>query len=128
MARNWIDQIIRDAQAAGAFDDLPGKGKPFADRNKPYDPGWWARNLVKREKINMVPASLQVRAKIEALMSQLDDLESEASVRAATERLNAEIAHMNARVTSGPATSVSRLDPERVIERWRAQRSSESSE
>jgi hypothetical protein len=27
----WIDQQIREAEEAGAFDNLVGKGKPIAD-------------------------------------------------------------------------------------------------
>jgi DnaJ family protein C protein 28 len=35
---NWIDQQIREAQERGAFDDLPGKGKPLDLTPNPYAP------------------------------------------------------------------------------------------
>jgi hypothetical protein len=36
-----IDEQIRKAISEGAFDDLPGKGKPFNFDQNPYeDPGW----------------------------------------------------------------------------------------
>lgn len=33
---SWIDQQIREAQERGAFDDLPGKGKPLDLTPNPY--------------------------------------------------------------------------------------------
>jgi DnaJ family protein C protein 28 len=33
---SWIDQQIREAQERGAFDDLPGKGKPLDLALNPY--------------------------------------------------------------------------------------------
>jgi DnaJ homolog subfamily C member 28 len=33
---NWIDEQIRDAQQRGAFDDLPGKGRPLDLTPNPY--------------------------------------------------------------------------------------------
>lgn len=36
---------------AGEFDDLPGAGKPIPDLDRPYDPEWWARKLIERERL-----------------------------------------------------------------------------
>ncbi len=35
---SWIDQLIREAQAKGQFDNLPGAGKPLPDRRNPFVP------------------------------------------------------------------------------------------
>jgi len=35
----------------GQFDDLPGKGKPIAGLDRPYDPAWWAKKFVERERL-----------------------------------------------------------------------------
>ena len=35
---SWVDQLIREAQARGEFDNLPGKGKPLAERRNPFLP------------------------------------------------------------------------------------------
>lgn len=35
---SWIDQQIREAQARGDFDNLPGKGKPLNLQPNPYAP------------------------------------------------------------------------------------------
>ena len=117
-----IEEMLKQATASGAFDDLPGAGKPFADRSEPYRPDWWARKLVEREQLNIVPPALEIRGRIEKLLASLAQMESESAVLEAVEALNRDIAHTNARVTSGPATAVSRLDPERTLARWREQR------
>ena len=44
-----VERRIREAMAAGEFDDLPGKGKPLTGLDRPYDPDWWARQLLERE-------------------------------------------------------------------------------
>ena len=35
----WVDQQIREAQERGAFDNLPGRGKPVDLTPNPYDQG-----------------------------------------------------------------------------------------
>jgi len=35
---SWIEQQIREAQEAGAFDQLPGAGKPLPNLTGEYDP------------------------------------------------------------------------------------------
>jgi hypothetical protein len=35
----------------GKLDDLPGFGKPIPDIDEPYDPDWWIKKWVKREKL-----------------------------------------------------------------------------
>jgi hypothetical protein len=37
---SWIDQQIREAQEQGAFDSLPGKGKPLDLMPNPYARDW----------------------------------------------------------------------------------------
>jgi len=45
------DNRIRQAMEEGKFDDLPGLGKPIPDIDEPYDPDWWIKKWVKREKL-----------------------------------------------------------------------------
>jgi Domain of unknown function (DUF1992) len=37
---SWIDSQIRVAQEQGAFDNLPGAGKPLPNIDQEYDPLW----------------------------------------------------------------------------------------
>lgn len=41
----WIDRQVREAEERGAFDNLPGAGKPIPDLHKPYDENWWIKRL-----------------------------------------------------------------------------------
>jgi DnaJ homologue, subfamily C, member 28, conserved domain len=38
----WIEAQIRVAREQGAFDNLPGAGKPLPYLGQEYDPDWWA--------------------------------------------------------------------------------------
>src|SRR5437773_12358409 len=59
---SWIEELIRQARAEGAFDDLEGKGKPIPGLDAPYDPDWWVKKLLEREKISVLTPALEVPA------------------------------------------------------------------
>ena len=49
-------QIIAEAKIdaamrSGEFDDLPGFGKPLQYDPLDYDPNWWTRQKIRREKL-----------------------------------------------------------------------------
>ncbi len=54
---SWREELIRLAREEGAFENLPGAGKPLADLGDRYDPDWWVKRLVQREKVSMVLSS-----------------------------------------------------------------------
>jgi DnaJ homologue, subfamily C, member 28, conserved domain len=45
------ERRIRQAMEEGQFDNLPGLGKPIPDIDEPYDPLWWVRKWMRREKL-----------------------------------------------------------------------------
>ncbi len=115
----WIEQQIEKARSEGAFENLPGHGKPPPDLDEVYDPGWWAKKLVRRERISLLPAALGIRRKVERVLEEIWSLSEESLVRGELAELNAEIGKANARVTSGPATRIGLLDVDAIVERWR---------
>jgi hypothetical protein len=117
--KSWIDRQIEKARADGAFENLPGEGKPLTDMEEVYDPGWWAKKLVQREQISMLPPALEIRRNVERAMEDIGTRDDEKQVREKLEALNAEIARANARVTTGPPTQIGPLDIEAIIEAWR---------
>ena len=119
---SFVDQQIREAQQKGEFENLPGEGEPLRDLEEVYDPAWWVKKLVKREKITLLPPALEARRKVERAIDQIFELGNEARVRQRIEELNAEIARLNSRVTTGPATHIGRLDVDSVVERWHRRR------
>ena len=119
----WIEAQIRVAMEQGAFDNLPGAGKPLPNLGQEYDPLWWVKQLVQREQISMLPPSLELRRKVEKELAAIDKLRDEAAVRRRIVALNVEIAKANATVVEGPPTRLGTLDVDQVVARWRQLRS-----
>jgi hypothetical protein len=119
----WIDAQIRVATEAGAFDNLPGAGKPLPNLDQAYDPLWWVKQLVQREQISMLPPSLDLLRKVESELAAIEKLHDEATVRRRVAALNVEIAKVNATVVEGPPTRLGTLDVDQVVARWRRTRS-----
>src|SRR5215470_9627151 len=119
----WIDEQIRIATEAGAFDNLPGAGKPLPNLDQAFDPLWWVKQLVQREQVSMLPPSLELLRKVESELATIAKLPDEATVRRRLAALNVEIAKVNATVVEGPPTRLGTLDVEQVVARWRRTRS-----
>ena len=119
---SWIEAQIRVAQEKGAFDNLPGAGKPLPNILE-YDPLWWVKNLAQREQISLLPPSLELLRKVERELATIEKLPDEAAVRHRVATLNVEIARVNSTVVEGPPTRLGPLDPDQVVERWRRARS-----
>ena len=114
----WIEAQIRVATEKGAFDNLPGAGKPLPNLDEAYDPLWWVKQLVKREGISVLPPSLELLRKVESELAAIEKLDDEATVRGRVDALNIEIAKVNATVVEGPPTRLGTLDIDQVVARW----------
>lgn len=122
--RTWIDQQIEQAQEQGAFDDLPGAGKPIPGRGEPDDGQSWLRNYLRREGVpaqEMLPPPLRLRKETELLAESVHELESEQEVREAVADLNHRVIEFR-RIPVGPPVFVPLADEEAIIARWRAGR------
>lgn len=119
---SWIEAQIRVAQEEGAFDNLPGAGKPLPNILE-YNPLWWVKNLAQREQISLLPPSLELLRKVEKELATIETLPDETAVRRRVAALNVEIARVNATVVEGPPTRLGPLDPDQVVERWQRARS-----
>ena len=119
---SWTEEQIRTAQEQGAFDALPGAGKPLPDLGAAHDPLWWVKKLVQRERLSVLPPALQIKAQVEQELERIWKLEDEPEVRVRVAALNKEIAKVNATTTWGPATAVAQVDVEVIVQRWRERR------
>jgi Domain of unknown function (DUF1992) len=119
----WIEELIHNAREAGEFDDLEGAGKPIPGITDPYDPDWWVKKFLQREKLTVLPPALELLRKVESGLAALWSLRSEADVRARVAALNAEIAKVNSRAAEGPPTRLASLDVDEILSEWRARRS-----
>ena len=124
----WIEAQIRVAREQGAFDNLPGAGKPLPYLGQEYDPDWWVKQLVRREQISILPPSLELLRKVGKELAEIEKLHDEATVRGRVSALNVEISKVNATVVEGPPTRLSTLDVDQVVARWRRTRSANPTE
>ena len=119
---SWIDAQIRVAREAGAFDNLPGAGKPIPNLDQAYDPLWWVKQLIQRERISVLPPALELLRKVETELATIDKLPDEVTVRRRVAALNVEIAKVNATVVEGPSTRLGTLDIDQIVARWQRTR------
>ncbi|MDR0436381.1 MAG: DUF1992 domain-containing protein [Propionibacteriaceae bacterium] len=48
----FVERKVREALEAGAFDGLPGAGKPLRLRHE-RDPDWWLRSKIEDEALDV---------------------------------------------------------------------------
>ena len=118
----WIDRQIRVGMERGAFDDLPGHGKPVPDLDKPRDELWWVRDKVRRENATHVPPAVQVRRELDATLAAIAVAPSEQAVRDLVAGINERVRWVNSRPIAGPPSTVAPLDAEAEVRAWRAGR------
>jgi hypothetical protein len=118
---SWREELIQRAHEEGAFDNLPSAGKPLADLGESYDPDWWVKKLVQREKISMLPPSLELCAGRGRNRADLEAFRRSRCPRA-IRALNAEIARVNARAKA--PTRLAPLEADTIVAEWRAARKS----
>jgi len=118
---SWIDQQISEAEDRGAFDNLPGAGKPLPYRGEDDDGQAWVREWLRREGVSpevMLPAPLQLRIQATRLAGTVQDLGSEEEVRDAVAELNHRIMEWR-KIPVGPPIFVPLVDEETMLSRWR---------
>lgn len=119
---SWIDQLIRESEERGEFDELAGKGKPIAGLDKPHDEMWWVRKKLASEGVSYLPPALELRKDKEDTLSRLASEGSEQAVRELIGELNSRIRTVNRTCIDGPPSNVMPVDVEQAVESWRAMR------
>ena len=119
----WIEAQIRVAMEEGAFDNLPGAGKPLPSGGEEYDDEWWIKGLARREGLAAaLPPALALRREVEDLPQLLARRTSERLVREHLADLNERIAKARRGPVEGPPVTVNPVDVEAVVASWRAAR------
>jgi hypothetical protein len=117
---SWIDQRINEAAERGAFDNLPGAGKPLPRRGDADDGQAWLRDYLRREGVSadeLLPTPLRLRKEIERLTGTVQDLRSEQEVREAVAGLNQRILQWR-RLPEGPPIYLPLVKEETMVARW----------
>jgi hypothetical protein len=117
-----VEQKIRQAQAEGQFDNLPGMGKPLEGLDDPSDELWWIRKKLRRENLSALPPALAIRLEVHQAIQRIQGLGDEAAVRAEIAELNEKIRKANRAATWGPPSSTPMLDVAEVVAWWNARR------
>lgn len=116
---SWIDQQISEAAERGAFDDLPGAGKPLPKHNDHTEA--WLIDWVRREggtTEEMLPTPLKLRKQSARLAETVHELPSEQDVREAVAELNERIMQWR-KLPLGPPIFVPLVDEEKMVASWR---------
>ncbi|MBA2954746.1 DUF1992 domain-containing protein [Nocardioides sp. MAH-18] len=118
----WVDLQVQQAIARGEFDDLPGAGKPIEGLGAEHDPDWWLKKLVERERIAVLPPSVQLRKEDAELDARLDEYAAESQVRAHVEDFNERVIRARYLLPEGPPLVTMPRDVEATVEAWRERR------
>jgi len=121
---SWIDQQINQAADAGAFDNLPGAGKPLPKRDEADAGQAWLRAYLRREGVSteeMLPTPLRLRKESERLAENVPAMRSEQEVREAVTALNQQISHSRRFPLDSPIF-VPLVNEEAMVARWRESR------
>jgi hypothetical protein len=119
---SWVDKQIREADERGAFEDLPGKGRPLPSMDRPYDELWWLKEKMAREGLSALPPSLVLRKEAEDALAAAAAAPSEARVREIIAGVNEKIAAALRTPLEGPPLNLVPYDVETVLGDWRAAR------
>ena len=118
-----VDKQIREAQERGAFDNLPGAGKPL-DLSDSGDPDWWVKRFAAREQLDLagaLPGALGLRKEAAGYPESLVDVRTEAQVREIIEDYNKRVLADRLRPAVGnlPPLIAKTLDVDEMVQRWR---------
>jgi len=116
---SFVDQQIREAQANGEFDDLPGHGKPLPDIDRPRDELWWVRQKLRREKVSFSPPAMALRVEVDEARERIAAAATEDEVRGLVTKINERIRYVNSHTISGPPTTIAPFDVDDVLGKWR---------
>jgi hypothetical protein len=120
----WVERQLREAAERGAFDDLPGAGKPIPDLDKPHDELWWVKQKLRRENFSYLPPTIALRKQVEEALEAAAQAGSEEEVRRIVAGINAKIIEANRKAASGPPLNLAPFDVERLVRDWRDRRGS----
>ncbi|MDO5740071.1 MAG: DUF1992 domain-containing protein [Ornithinimicrobium sp.] len=129
--QSWVDQSIQQAERQGAFDDLPGAGKPLREVDTRTDPDWWIKGLIEREHLDLsgaMPGVMQLRREKAGFPQSLLELPDETAVRVHLMDFNQRVLDDRRRPHAGSQSPpvVGRVDVDQLVQVWRELRASAS--
>ncbi|WP_069860990.1 DnaJ family domain-containing protein [Streptomyces malaysiensis] len=118
----WADRQIREAEERGAFADLPGRGKPLPNLDRPYDDLWWVKEKMARENLSFLPPTLVLRKEAEDALAAVEKTPSERVVRDILAEVNDKIREAIRRPPPGPPLILVPFDIDEIVREWQERR------
>jgi len=119
----FVETAIQIAIRRGAFDDLPGAGKPLEGLGTHHDPDWWIRRKIESENLTgLGPPAILLRNEDRELDTNLDNLSRESDVRDVLEDFNARVIAARRQLQGGPPVVTKTRDVDAEIGAWRERR------
>ena len=123
----YVEMAIQQAIRRGEFDNLPGTGKPLTNLERGYDPDWWIRQKIEREKITgLGPPALTLRSENAKLDARLDQALSEAAVTEILNDFNSRVVSARRQLQGGPPVVTPTRDVAEQLTLWRDRRAARS--
>ncbi|MFB2597849.1 DUF1992 domain-containing protein [Herbiconiux sp. P17] len=119
----FVEIQIAQAMRRGEFDDLPGAGKPLTHLTETYDPNWWIRRKIERERLTgLGPPALTLRTDDAVLDERIDEAGSERAVRELLTDFNRRVVDARRQLLGGPPVITPTRDIDLEVERWHERR------
>ncbi|MFC8040729.1 DnaJ family domain-containing protein [Paenarthrobacter sp. NPDC057355] len=118
-----VEYLIRDAMDQGKFDNLKYAGKPIPGLGEHYDPDWWVKGLIQRERLSGIgPPAILLRIEDAELDVKLDQQYTEKQVRDILEDFNKRVIEARRQLQGGPPVITKLRDVDAEVQRWRERR------
>ena len=119
----YVETSIQQAIRRGAFDDLPGAGKPLEGLGESHDPDWWIRRKIEKEQLRgLGPPALMLRVEHAELEERLDALAREDEVREYLDDFNRRVIEARRQLLGGPPVVTPTRDAEAEVRAWHERR------
>lgn len=125
----WIDSQITRARDSGAFENLPGAGRPLPKRDRERTSFDWALDWARRESgddpsvvVGMLPAGMALRRERDLLPAAVTRLATEAQARALAEDYNQRVRDFWRKPQFTPDVVPGLADVEALVAHWRTTR------
>ena len=120
---SYVELSIQQAIRSGAFDNLPGAGKPLPKIVSSRDPEWWIRQKIANERLTgLAPAAFTLRTEHAEFAERMDALATEEQVREAVEDFNRRVVEARRQLLGGPPVVTPLHDADDEVRAWRERR------